>query len=135
MAPANDRTLFLESLERCARNDDYIHTFYTRFIESSDEVRHHFRLTDMKKQEGMLIQSLRLCAGAINGDREALSELADRARTHDRHHLNIEPHLYTYWQDTLMAVTSEFDPQWNKATESAWQTTLEHVVNRMVDKY
>jgi hypothetical protein len=42
----------------------------------------------------MLRRSLKLSAGATEGESAALAELKERAETHDRNHLDIKPELY-----------------------------------------
>ncbi|NNE10205.1 MAG: hypothetical protein HKN20_16720 [Gemmatimonadetes bacterium] len=134
----NDRSpkdRFLDSLERCAESEEFIPTFYSRFIGASDAVAVKFENTDFKRQNKMLIRSLRLAAGATSGDPNALRELTERAETHDRHHLDIEPRLYDYWLSALIETASEFDGQWNEPIEQAWLSTLSHVIDHMKRHY
>lgn len=42
----------------------------------------------------MLLRSLKLVAGATAGEPKSLREIRQRAETHDRYHLNIEPEHY-----------------------------------------
>lgn len=129
------KDLFLQSLNRCAESENFIPSFYDRFIGSSDEIREKFKKTSFEKQNAMLLRSLRLSAGATSGDPEALNELNERAETHDRHHLNIEPRHYETWRSAIIETASEFDPEWNSATENAWHTILGHVINHMIRHY
>lgn len=83
----------------------------------------------------MLLGSLRLSAGAANGEPESLAELTERAETHDRQHLDIKPELYDLWLDNLIITAQEFDSEWNDSIENAWRSILGFVINRMVAKY
>lgn len=83
----------------------------------------------------MLRRSLEMCATATQGEAEALYELNERATTHDRHHLNIEPRFYDIWLETIIATAREFDDQWTDAIEAAWRRILGHVVQHMIRKY
>ena len=83
----------------------------------------------------MLLNSLRLIAGATAGESAALRELKERAKTHDRYHLNISPELYEFWRHAIMATAAEYDEQWDEAVEKAWRSILDHVIKHMVKHY
>ncbi|MCA9230242.1 MAG: globin [Planctomycetales bacterium] len=129
------RDLFLDSLERCAADEGFLPTFYRRFLASSREVRDKFRHTDFEQQNEMLLNSLRLVAAATAGAQRGLSELKERAKTHDRHHLNIRPQLYEFWRVAIVLTASEFDPLWSDTTEDAWNRILGTVIDHMVRHY
>jgi len=126
---------FMESLHRCSSIDQFIPAFYERFMASSDDVRHKFRFTSFEKQNSMLLRSLKLAAGATEGEPDALAELKERAETHDHNHLNIKPELYDLWLDTLVATAEEFDSDWDDSVERAWRTILGFIIHRMIAKY
>ncbi|MCG8449308.1 MAG: globin [Pirellulales bacterium] len=129
------KELFLQSLHRCAKSDNFIPSFYTRFLSSSDEVRQKFRNTDFKHQNQMLLRSLQLVAGATAGEQESLEELRARAETHDRYHLDIKPELYELWRKALIETAREHDNQWNEEIEEAWHSILGHAINHMIKHY
>ncbi len=126
---------FLRSLELCADDPRFMSDFYDRFLSTSAEIRDKFRHTDMEAQKEMLLRSLRLSAGATAGDPESLRELKQRAETHNREHLNIEPILYDFWLNTIIQMASEYDPEWNSDVEHIWRTVLGHVVREMRNSY
>jgi len=115
--------------------DTFIPTFYERFLGASDEIKDKFQFTDFKKQNIMLRRSLDLCAGATAGETDALREINERAATHDRYHLNIEPRHYDVWLRTIVATARDFDDQWNDEAEAAWRKILGHVVQHMTRQY
>ena len=129
------KDLFLRSVRRCVGNDAFIPAFYERFLGSSDEIREKFLFTNFDKQNEMLARSLELCAGATAGETESLAEISERATTHDRNHLNIEPPLYDIWLETIIETASEFDDQWTESTEAAWRRILGHVIHHMIREY
>lgn len=129
------RDLFLQSVNRCVGDPAFIPEFYERFLGSSEVIKHKFRFTDFDQQNKMLARSLELSAGATAGEAESLAEITERATTHDRHHLNIEPRMYDVWLETIVATASEFDEEWTESIEAAWRKILGHVVQRMVRKY
>ncbi len=129
------RELFIQSLDRCTRRSSFIPAFYERFISSSPVVREKFKDTSFDRQYGMLLRSLRISADATNGRPEALIEISDRAISHNREHLDIQPELYELWLDNLILTAEEFDEQWNEKIEHAWRTILGFVVKRMTAAY
>ncbi|QDS98679.1 globin [Adhaeretor mobilis] len=129
------KELFLQSVSRCVGIEAFIPSFYDRFLASSEEIRAKFRFTDFEKQNKMLARSLELCACATAGEAESLAEINERATTHNRDHMNIEPRLYDTWLDSIVETASEFDDEWTDAIEAAWRRILGHVVQRMVRKY
>ncbi len=129
------KQLFLHSVTRCMEDHAFIPTFYEQLFDASDEIKAKFRFTDFEKQNDMLRRSLLLCAEATAGRTEALREVNERATTHDREHLDIEPHLYAVWIDTLIATASDFDLRWNADVEAAWRKILGHVVQQMIRRY
>lgn len=129
------KDLFLQSVRRCVASDGFIPAFYERFLSASTEISDKFRFTDFKVQNQMLARSLALCAGATAGEPEALAEIRERATTHDRHHLNIEPRFYDVWLETLLATARDFDDRWDDQVEAAWQRILGHVIQLMTRQY
>ena len=127
--------LFLDSLERCARSKKFIPTFYNRFLSASDDISDKFRHTDFGRQNRMLLRSLKLAAYAADGQSEGLREIRERAVSHGRHHLNIEPRLYNFWRSALIETSRQFDGQWDDDIEEAWLTILEHVISQMIKHY
>ena len=135
MGELTPKELFLQSVNRCVANDAFIPAFYERFLGSSEEIKNKFRATDFQKQNTMLARSLELCAGATAGESESLAEINERATTHDRDHLNIEPRFYDVWLEAIIATARDFDDEWNDAIEAAWKRILGHVVQRMIRRY
>ncbi len=135
MDEPSHKDLFLQSLNRCTKSEDFIPAFYDRFLASSYEIRDKFRRTDFAQQNKMLLRSLRLIAGATAGDSKSLQELRERTETHNRYHLNIQPRLYDLWRSVIIKTASEFDDQWNDDVETAWNAILGHVIDHMIKYY
>lgn len=135
MAEPAPRDVLLASIGRCVASEGFMPSFYERFLGASAEIRHKFRFTDFPRQYQMLARSLELCAGATAGEPEALAEIRERAVTHDRNHLNIEPRFYEIWLESVIATAREFDQQWNDTVEDAWRRVLGHVVQRLIRQY
>ena len=129
------KDVFLESIDRCMANDDFITEFFHRFISSSEEVRKKFKYTDISHLSWMLVRSVRIASGAIDGNPTALNELRQRAESHDRHHLNIEPKLYDLWLEAFVETARQYDPLWTEEIETAWRGILAHFINVMARHY
>lgn len=129
------KDVFLQSLERCEGVGGFLDEFYRRFMASSEEVREKFKFTDFTQQKRMLRRSLQLMALGTAGDPKGLAELAARAETHSRAHLDIPPPLYDLWLEALIATAAEMDSEWSGATESAWRRVLGIAIRHMVTKY
>lgn len=129
------KKLFMESLDRCAASEDFIPAFYNRFLISSELVRSKFKDTNFPRQNKALLRSLRLAAEATDGRPFALKEIQERAVTHDRHHLDIEPGLYVNWLAAVIETAAEFDDQWSESIERAWREILGHVIHHMTKHY
>lgn len=129
------KELFVASLERCSASDEFIPTFYRRFMASSADIRVRFRFTSFERQNILLLKSLQLAATAIEGDPQALADLKARSQTHDRHHLNIKPAEYDLWLEALVTTAAEFDEDWGPSTEEGWRTVLGFVIRRMTASY
>jgi len=129
------RARFLGSLERCRRDEVFLSSFYERFLASSEEVREKFRRTDFKRQTQLLDRTLELSASATIGEPGARRVLAERAETHDRHHLDIRPELYDLWLETLIETARGVDPDWDHDVEEAWRHILTYVIEYMKRRY
>lgn len=135
MAEPTARDIFLASLDRCSAKADFIPGFYKRFLQSSEEIRAKFRFTDFEKQNAMLVESLRVSAGATEGSPEALQELKSRAHSHNRDHLDIKPELYHFWLDAAIATAEEFDENWTEEVATAWNKILGFVIEYIKKRY
>lgn len=129
------REQFLDSLDRCASNEQFFPMFYERFMASSDDVRHRFESTSFERQNKMLLKSLKLCADVTEGKSDALAELTARAETHAHNRLDIKPELYSLWLDSLLTTAAEFDSKWDRSIEDSWRVILGLVIHRMIEKY
>lgn len=126
---AKDR--FLESLARCQERPGFLWDFYERFMDSGNEIRERFRFTAMQKQTELLADGLRVSAGAVEGNPDALVRLRELAESHDRYHHDVKPEWYALWLDALVATAAEADPHWSAEIEADWRSTLGHVVQYM----
>ncbi|MAT16361.1 MAG: hypothetical protein CMJ46_13950 [Planctomyces sp.] len=135
MAGPEPKEIVLASLSRCAGKEGFISSFYLRFMAASPDIPPYFRKTDFEKQNKMLLRSLMLSVGAMNGDSVSLKELGERAKSHDREHLNVHPTLYPFWLDALAQTVRQYDDKWTPLIDEAWRKTFQHVIDYMSRRY
>ena len=123
---------FNDSFERCINDPLFLDQFYDIFLASSDEVSAMFKDTDMGTQKAMLMTSLVYMSHAHKDTPGLLSEIAEK---HNKHNLDIKPHLYKLWLDSLIAAAKSIDPLFDVNTESLWRETLQPGIDFMVSKY
>ena len=131
MDASNHQQVFRESLDRCRSCDDFLDRFYVRFMASSGEVREKFLETDFNLQKTRLLESLALAADVVDGDARAMRHLHERAESHGRHGLNIQPRLYDLWLDSLLETAEECDDEFDAELEEAWRAILGHIIGYM----
>jgi hemoglobin-like flavoprotein len=126
---------FQESLQRCLDQGDFIGAFYERFLASSEKVRQKFAHTEFSKQRKVLERSLFMMARAALRLEDGLAHLRHIAETHNRRRLDIGPHLYTSWMESLLLEVRNWDPCYSPEVEQAWRDALGAGVDEMVRVY
>lgn len=114
-----DLALFLDSFERCVQNDRFIQVFYNIFLGSSEEIPALFEGTDFSKQRRILKVSLYEMVAASarrTVDLSALSALTQRHRD-----LQIQPHHYELWLQSLISAVAECDARFNPEVARVWR--------------
>jgi hemoglobin-like flavoprotein len=135
--PAPSTDVFLASLKRCLVAPGFLAGFYERFTSSSEEVREKFRGVDMKRQVGMLENSLYVVAVAAQGEEgsPARGDLPRLAERHSRRDLDIRPELYDLWAQCLVETVRTTDPLWSDEVATAWRDTLASGIEQMRRRY
>jgi hemoglobin-like flavoprotein len=115
-------------------NKSFFDAFYDNFMNSSDEIKRHFRNTDMQKQKKMLEKSFYslFIFYATNNANDYLNNIAVR---HSKSHTNVSPELYEVWLDSLMKTVKEYDPHYNHDVELSWRVVLAPGIAYMKFKY
>ena len=130
-----DVEVFNDSLERCTRHPRFLDRFYGLFMASSGEVAQKFIHTDFKKQKRALRTSLYMMMLVTEGKGEWDVHVERIARRHSRSELDVKPELYGLWLDCLIQAVKEFDPTFNRETESAWRGIMRPGIEFMRSKY
>jgi len=128
----NTSTQFNDSFERCINDPLFLDKFYEIFLSSSDEVYQMFKNTEMGIQKAMLMTSLVYMSRAHNDSPGLLSSIAEK---HNKHNLDIKPHLYKQWLDSLIMAANSIDPLFDVGTEKLWRETLQPGIDFMISRY
>ncbi len=126
---------FQRSLERCLGDRTFISRFYARLLLSSDEVAKKFEHTDLKKQATVLKRSLYMVLRAAHRLDDGLDHLSKISESHSSRGLDIKPHLYQHWLETLIAVMRETETHYDEGLDDAWRAVLQPIIDHMVDAY
>ncbi|VUD69115.1 hypothetical protein TDB9533_04481 [Thalassocella blandensis] len=102
---------------------DFFAGFYLRFLRASPEIRAKFHATEMEKQQRMLKKSFYSLL-VFYASNQADDYLKKTAQMHDRHHLDIPPHFYDIWLETLVSTVQAYDDGFNDEVELAWRLVL-----------
>lgn len=132
MRHTDKKAQFNESFEHCVNNPFFLDKFYELFLSSSEEVSDMFKNTDMEVQKVMLATSMAYMTEAYAKESSVLSKIA---LTHNKSNLNIKPHLYPLWLDSLIAAAYSVEPHFDKDTEKLWRETMQPGISYMVSKY
>lgn len=112
----------MQSYGRCCASAAFFDDFYRTFLASSPEVRAKFERTDMPAQKLLLRQGILNLVLYARG--LPPTKLQALAASHSRDKLNIEPHLYDYWLDALLATIATHDAAFDKEIDDAWRGIL-----------
>jgi len=120
------------SFERCVNNPLFIDQFYDIFLNSSDEIKPMFNDTNMETQKAMLATSMAYMTSSYKSDPTLLADIAIK---HNKNNLNIKPHLYAYWLDSLITAAKTTDSAFNLQTEQMWRDIMQPGINQMIESY
>lgn len=121
-------------MESESRRAEFLEAFYEGFISKSDEIAARFVHTDMERQKEMLHQSIRHMVD-FSVKRQANEELRRIAERHSASQVDIAPHLYDVWLDSLVETAHVFDPGFTEEVELAWRIVLAPGIAYMKFKY
>jgi hemoglobin-like flavoprotein len=135
--PSGSVESFRASLGRCLATPGFLHYFYDRFMESSEEVREKFKQTEFARQTRILTDSLYIMAVAAEsqGDSVAWQEMDRLAARHSRTELDVRPQLYETWLECLLMAVKQFDPEFTPDVATAWREVLAPGIARLRSRY
>lgn len=117
-----DDNLVFQSYGRCCKSTMFFDDFYSTFLASSPEISEKFANTNMEAQKHLLRAGiLNLVMYARGLPQTKLKALAD---SHSRSKLDIKPHLYDYWLESLLSTIRKHDTQIDPEGLDAWRRIL-----------
>lgn len=123
------------SYGRSIAKRDFLGRFYEIFLASSPEIARKFVNTDLEKQQELLAMSVNMVILFPQENKIAKNAVGRIRESHSRSGLNIEPHLYTLWVDSLVQAVSEHDPEFNDQLEASWRKVLQIAIDYIVGGY
>lgn len=132
MRHTDKKKQFNKSFEQCVNNPFFLDKFYELFLSSSDEVSLLFSNTNMDIQKAMLATSMVYMTKTHDKHFSELSKVANR---HSKSNLDIKPHLYPLWLNSLIAAAHSIDPLFDQRTEKLWRQVMQPGIDYMMGKY
>jgi len=124
------------SYGRCLRHKRFIERFYEVFMDSHPALPPLFAGTDMGRQRlalrrGISVAIFHAAGSALS--RRAIEEMADVHSLAGR--APVDPALYPYWVDSLLAVVAETDPDADAALLARWRQAMGVVCATFTRRY
>ncbi len=127
-----DNKALLHSYGRCTMNPKFLDRFYEIFLGSHPAIGPMFRNTDFSKQKALLKTGVSMMVMHANGEAFAADSLQRIGKSHGPAELNIDPNLYQYWIDSLMAAIKECDKEYTENLGVEWRKILRAGVDYIV---
>ncbi len=124
-----------KSYGRACLNPHFFDRFYDIFLQSHPDIKPLFANTDFKKQKEALRTGLAMLLAHVDGKPTGTMTVNRIAESHSRKKLNINPNLYQYWIDSLVAAVKECDSQCTPDLARAWEKCLRAGVDYIVSQY
>ena len=90
----------------------------------------------MKKQEDILAHAVVMSFLFVDPNHQIASKAIKNVRmSHNREHLNIEPHLYDIWLNCLIETVAECDPLADEELLAQWREVMSIAINHIKEGY
>ncbi|TCT26222.1 globin domain-containing protein [Thermomonas haemolytica] len=125
-----------QSYGRCLRDKRFIERFYEVFMASHPAIPPMFARTDFGAQRVALRRGISVAilhAAGSGLSRRTTEQMADVHARHGR--APVDPALYPYWIDSLLAVIAETDPEATPALLARWRTAMGVVCATFTERY
>lgn len=123
------------SFGRAMTKRTFMPRFYEIFTHSHPAIPQLFKNTNMEKQFDLLGQSLNMAILFSQNNPIAKNAIERIRKSHDREHLNINPELYPFWVDSLIAALRESDPQFTPTLEQQWRDVIQIAIDQIKGGY
>ena len=125
-----------QSYGRCLRDKRFIERFYEVLMASHPAIPPMFARTDFGAQRVALRRGISVAilhAAGSGLSRRTTEQMADVHARHGR--APVDPALYPYWIDSLLAVIAETDPEATPALLARWRTAMGVVCATFTERY
>ena len=125
-----------QSYGRCLRDKRFIERFYEVFMASHPAIAPMFVDTDFGAQRMALRRGISVAilhAAGSGLSRRTTEQMADVHAAHGR--APVDPALYPYWIDSLLAVIAETDDEATPALLARWRTAMGVVCATFTERY
>lgn len=123
-----------DSFGRCTVNAKFLDRFYEIFLASSPAIKPMFEKTDFAKQKALLRSGITSMIMYADNPEFAKTMLNRLGKSHGKEGMNIDPNLYQYWIDSLVAAVKESDPKVTPAIEKEWRNAMRRGIDYMVSQ-
>jgi hemoglobin-like flavoprotein len=130
---ADQLTIAQDSYARCCNAPGFFDAFYRNLLGSSPDIPQMFAKTDFERQHKLLQHSLGVLLIYAKRHNPALLERV--ATRHSRKDMNVDPSLYPFFVESLIAAVRECDPESSAEVEKAWRVAMEPGIEFMKGKY
>jgi len=131
--PTAAQVLIAEESYLRVRSEAFFQAFYKRFLASDPVIPEKFSATDFTRQNQLLQHGIGLLLSFARRRNPALlARIADR---HGAHDLDIAPHLYAKFVDSLVDTVREMDASCTPDVEAAWRIALAPGIDHMIEHH
>lgn len=124
------------SYGRCLRDRRFIERFYEVFMESHPEIAPMFADTHFGRQRMALRRGISAAIFHAAGSTLTRTTVEQMADVHSlRGRCPVDPALYPYWIDSLLAVIVETDPEIDERLQARWRQAMGVVCATFAERY
>lgn len=123
------------SFDRCAKDKNFIKTFYDNLFASEPSIQPKFSNTLFSVQETLVKHGMRKLLAFAGGDGGAQGELDLIRESHNRNHMAIKPEWYTLFIDNMVKTASQFDPEYSSDLGGDWRAVMQPGINHIKAGY
>lgn len=132
----DDFTDVQQSYGRCLASGRFIDAFYARLMDSHPDMRPMFARTHWGRQRRTLRRGITAAILFAGGSALTRGTVDTMAHVHSRAgRAPVEPALYAYWIESLVATVAECDPRYRPGLEPRWRSALQPIIDAFVAAY
>ena len=128
-----DIQLAQQSYERCSADPGFFKLFYDGLLESHPVIQPKFAKTEFDKQHRLLKHAIGLLL--IYGKHPNPALLERLAIRHDRYNVDVDPALYPFFVNSLIAAVKQYDSEFSTEVEAAWRAAVAPGINFLKSMY